>query len=384
MLSKKPIYLDCQASTPIADSVALAMEPFRCEEFANPHSAQHLSGLVSSQAIDTARKNIAKFIGADDNEIIFTSGATEANNLALLGLRNLRDQRNRILVSAIEHKSVLAPADYLKAMGFIVEYIPVSSQGEIDLQALKKIIDDDVLIMSVMSANNETGSVQAIQKCAELAHDFGAYFHTDATQAAVHAEIDIKNWDVDLLSLSSHKMYGPKGVGALFVAREIQEKITPIIFGGDQERGLRSGTLATSLCVGFGAAAENLMQNRQSIRDQIVGLRNLFWMKLEQSVDQIHLIGQSIGDRHIGNVCVSFEGVDADDLLGILQADVAASTGSACTSGNILPSHVLIAMGLSEETIAGSVRFSFGTHLSEVDIDMAVQLIDAAVKLCRS
>ncbi|WP_262694704.1 cysteine desulfurase family protein [Kordiimonas aquimaris] len=374
------VYLDYQASTPICEAALREMQPFLAEEYANPHSSQHIAGIKSLQAVEAAKSEIAKFINADSNEIIFTSGATEANNLALIGMCRADSKKKRILVSSIEHKCVLAPAEYLRSLGYEIEYIPVTSDGTVKLEEYKSMLDDDVYLISIMAVNNEVGSIQPIKECALLARSKGALFHTDAAQASVFFKLDAQEMCLDLVSLSSHKMYGPKGVGALYVSNELQSKIQPLIWGGGQQNGIRAGTLPTHLCVGFGAAAKYLRMNRENIVTQIRNKRDYFFEQLQKRINSIQLVGPALEDRHAGNANIAFDQLDAGLLLGMLQTDVAASTGSACTSGIIEPSHVLSAMGIKPDVIDSCIRFSFGADLETDQIDLAIQKICHAVE----
>ena len=377
------IYLDYQASTPLCAAAKNAMLPFLDGNFSNPHSAQHIGGMQATSHIEIARHQVAALIGSDPNEIIFTSGATEASNLALLGIRHTAGNRKRVLIGSTEHKCVIEPANYLNDLGFSVEHIPVDTTGTIDLATYEMMLSDDVALVSIMMANNETGSIQAISHCAKLAKKVGAIFHTDAAQAPISMDITVEELGVDLLSLSSHKMYGPKGIGALYVSKETIHCVTPLIRGGGQEQGLRSGTLPTLLCVGFGEAAKYLFSNTKTLRAKILHSRNLFWEMIGNKVSQVSLLGQPLEARHIGNLCLTFEGVSGDELLGMLASQVAASTGSACTSGMTHHSHVLSAMNLSKDKMEGAVRFSFGPDIPNESLAKAVDEISKAVKILR-
>lgn len=384
MLTDNLIYLDYQASTPIHESVLKAMKPYLKHEFANPHSTQHILGIKSNQAITDSQHKIAKLINADENEIIFTSGATEANNLALFGIANQNSKRKKILISSIEHKSVMAPAEHLINLGFDVEYIPVDSEGIINLDKYKEMLSTDVLIVSVIFVNNEIGAIQPIKEYARIAKSNGAIFHTDAAQAPLTTTIDVKELDIDLLSLSSHKMYGPKGVGALYIASHLQKNIQPMIFGGDQQNGLRSGTMPTHLCVGFGEAAEFVSTNKDLIFLQTKKNTEYFWKKISEQIKAMKLIGPKFENRHIGNLNIYFENIDADSLLGMLQTHVAASTGSACSSGSILPSYVLSAIGATNEEANSCIRFSFSYENTKSQLDKSIGKIAEYVNLLRS
>lgn len=373
------LYFDHQATTPVDPQVLAAMNPYLVESFGNPHSSDHIMGWQAAQAVDAAAAKVATLIGADADEIFFTSGATESNNLALLGLarRASGGKRKRILLSAIEHKSVLAVGQVLQEhLGYVVEYLPVDREGRIVIPALEQTLDSDVLAVSIMLVNNEIGTIQEIVELSHLINRSGAIFHCDGAQAPCALDLSAIAQNVHLLSLSAHKMYGPKGLGVLFVRRELHNDIEPIIYGGGQQKNLRSGTVPTALCVGMGAAAELLnsaaaKQERRLLRQRrdrfIEGLRKLPWT--------IHFNGPEDPGRHPGNANVRFDDFSAHDVLGALQPLLAASTGSACTSGIPEPSHVLRAIGLSEEESEASIRFSVGRSTTEADVDEAVALI---------
>jgi cysteine desulfurase len=369
------------ASTPVDSRVLQAMEPYYRGDFANPHSANHAAGWAAHEAIDRAASAVASFIGADPDEIIFTSGATEANNLAVLGLAaRAPESRRRILVSAIEHKCVLAAAQAASVrfnMG--VEVIPVDRQGVIDLHTLESRLNDDVLCVAVMAVNNEVGTLQPIAAIGALCEKWGIIFHSDAAQAPLATQLDVDAHKIGTLSLSAHKVYGPKGIGAAFLRRDLQERIEPLIYGGGQQRNLRSGTLATPLCVGFGKAVE-LLSNFYWTEGftQLAQLRDQLERGLSASGLSITVNGQR-AQRHPGCTNICFIGSQAEDILAAVQPSLAASTGSACTSGTIEPSHVLRAMGLPDEDAAASVRFSIGRYTSASDVDRAVDLLHRAV-----
>jgi cysteine desulfurase len=378
----KIIYLDYQASTPMDPGVLAAMEPYYRENPGNPHAVDHAAGWTAQKAIDAASATIAKHIGADPDEVVFTSGATEANNQAILGFAaRAPKQRRRILVSAIEHKCVLAAARASASrFGISLETIPVTAGGVIDLEALGRLMDGDVLCVAAMAVNNEIGTIQPLQDIGRLCAEHGAIFHCDAVQAPLAIPLDVYDLNIGSLSLSAHKIYGPKGIGAIYIRRDLQDQIEPLIYGGGQQRNLRSGTLPTPLCVGFGAAVAILQsQGFDTERDRIAALRD----KLES---RIFSLGNFIrtnaagSPRHPGNLNIQFDGYRAEDILAAVQPKLAASTGSACTSGTPEPSHVLRAIGLSAQQAASSIRFSLGRFTVEDDIDSAVQLIGDALQ----
>ena len=379
------IYLDHQATTPVDKRVLEVMVSFFSEQFGNPHSSDHILGWDASNAVENARVNISQLIGSDPDEIIFTSGATESNNLALIGTaRNSnREMRRRILISSIEHKSILTVGQLLgDHLGYSVELIPVDGEGFIDLLALKKLINEDVLLVSTMAVNNEIGTIQNLKEISSICQEFGVILHSDCAQAPCALSLaDFSNF-VDLLSLSGHKMYGPKGIGILYVRREIMNSIEPIIYGGDQQDGLRSGTIPVPLCVGMGEAAQLLIgTNFDAERTRIGNLRNKLIQGLQSLPWRITLNGPLSNQRHPCNANLTFHGFDAQEILGILQPKLAASTGSACTTGVPEVSHVLSAIGLSEMESRFSLRFSLGRLTTNQDISDAVTLVDEALSI---
>lgn len=375
-----PIYLDNQATTPVDKRVLEALVPHLSIQYGNPHSNDHWFGWQSKKAVDTARKCVAEFINSDPDEVIFTSGATESNNIALLGTLDFLSNsgKKRIIVSSFEHKCVLEAAKAAKKRGFKVTFLSPNADGFVTPAALQEAIDDRVGFVSVMTVNNEIGTVQPVAELAAIAHSVGALFHTDAAQAGVFLEIDVAKIGADLLSLSGHKIYGPKGIGALFIKREVQEAVTPLIHGGGQESGFRSGTLPTMLCVGLGKACEIAASERQQNSERLEKLSLLFWNYLKAEYPDAVLNG-SVTQRHPGNLNVAFPGIDAHSLLQALQPNIAASTGSACTTGTPEPSHVLRAIGLSDDLAEASVRFSFGLQNTEEEIKRAVNYLLTAL-----
>ena len=375
------IYLDYQASTPMDPRVRAAMEPFYWAESGNPHSIDHAAGWAAQRAIDQSASAIANFIGADPDEIIFTSGATEANNLAILGLAERAPQnRRRILVSAIEHKCVLASASATtRRYGLEFELIPAKENGVVDTDWLRANLSNEVLCVAVMAVNNEIGTVQPLDEIGKLCGEVGAVFHCDAVQAPLAMKLNVYEFGIGTLSLSAHKIYGPKGIGAAFLRRDLQDRIAPLIFGGGQQRNLRSGTLPTPLCVGFGAAVSILESaDWKEEYDRVKTLRDTFEGNLRKigNFVQINVGG---AERHPGNLNVQFAGYSARDILLAVQPKLAASTGSACTSGIPEPSHVLRAIGLSEPEAESSIRFSIGRFSSQADIEAAVALLRDAL-----
>lgn len=378
------LYFDHQATTPLDARVLDKMRPYLEDSFGNPHSSDHNFGWRAAQAVDDASRQVAQPIGADSDEIVFTSGATEANNLALLGLarKAARDTRQNILLGACEHKSVLAVGHILKnQLGYNVKHIPVDCHGHVLLDHLDEIINDDVLLISIMAVNNEIGTIQRIKDISDIARQHGVIFHCDAAQAPSATDLTEITEHVDLLSLSAHKMYGPKGIGALYARRELQSLIEPMIYGGGQQNNLRSGTIPTALCVGMGVAAE-LMASTQASAERlaIASLRDQFVERLKSLPWPIEINGPMFGqDRHPGNANLRFDGFSAHEILGALQPRLAASTGSACTTGIPAPSHVLMEIGLTPDQADSSVRFSIGRFTTKQDIEEAAELVAEAL-----
>lgn len=379
MGNDEPIYLDHHATTPLDPAAAAAMRPWWENRVGNPHSADHWFGWQANQAVEVARAQIAELINADASEIVFTSGATEANNLALLGAaEGTPAARRKVLVSAIEHKCVMAASAHLADHGWQVEVIPVDVDGRLRSSVVESMLDSCTALVSVMAVNNEIGTIQDIKRIANLCHEAGAWFHCDAAQAPAAMPIDVLKADIDLLSLSSHKIYGPMGVGALYGRGDILDRLRPISFGGGQERGVRSGTLPTALCVGFGVACKIMHMQRNADAARIAQLRDRLCDGIKSAVPSAKINGPR-EDRHPGNLNVCFPGVDASIVLGKLQPNLAASTGSACSTGIPEPSHVLTAIGMSLIDAESSIRFGIGRFTTESEIDRAIQLVSAAV-----
>lgn len=377
------VYLDYQASTPLDPRVAEAMAPYWAEYCGNAHSGEHAFGWAADRAVEDARAKVANLVGADPDEIVFTSGATEANNLALLGMvRAATSERRKVVVSAIEHKSVLAAARALTEEGFELTVVPVGPNGVVDLGAVASAVDSHTAVVSVMAVNNEVGTVQPLHQIAEACHAVGAPFHVDAAQAMTFLPIDVAETGMDLMSLSAHKCYGPKGVGAVYVRRGLSPRPRPLAFGGGQEGGLRPGTLPVPLCAGFGEACSILRREQANDALHAAALRDRFLRELRARLPDVIVNGTMAG-RHPGNLNLHFPGVEASLLLNALQPHVAASSGSACTSGFQEPSYVLRAMGLTPSEAASSVRFGMGRFTTEADVIRATELVASAVASLR-
>ena len=383
MKIRNTIYFDHQATTPVDSRVLTEMMPYFRDSFGNPHSSDHSFGWESARAVETAAARVARLVGADADEVFFTSGATESNNLTLLGLgrRAAGGKRRRILLSAVEHKCVLAAGRVLQEQhGFTVDVIPVDNEGFVNLSALKNMLDEDVLAVSVMAVNNEIGTMQAIEEVAKLVRCRGAILHCDAAQAPMAMNVEGIARQSDIVSLSAHKMYGPQGIGAVVIARELQNRIEPIIYGGGQQNDLRSGTLPVPLCVGMGAAAELFATDEAGKQRAALRRRkDVFVEKLSRLAWPVVINGPAGHSRHPGNTNIRFTGFDAHDILITLQPHLAASTGSACTSGIPEPSHVLRAIGLDAAEADSSIRFSLGFGTNDEDVQVAVDLIEKAL-----
>ena len=378
MPNSSTIYADYQATTPVDPRVVEKMAPHWRELFGNPHSSDHIVGWQAAKAVDQSKTTVAGLLGADPDEIIFTSGATEANNLALFGLaRRAPPGQRRILVGATEHKCVLAAARALEAReNFTVEQIPVDREGFIDLDALADRLDETILVVSIMAVNNEVGTIQDIPRIAEIVNSRGVLLHCDAAQGACALDMSRLADHADLISLSGHKIYGPQGIGALYIRRDLQTRVEPIIYGGGQQSDLRSGTVPVPLCVGMAAAAE-ILQTDEGVTERIrvAGQRDAFVERLQASAYPISINGPTGDRRHRGNANLRFEGFVAQEVLGALQPHLAASTGSACTSGIPEPSHVLRALGLTPAQSDASIRFSFGRFTTDSEIHQAANLV---------
>jgi len=380
----EPVYLDYQATTPADPRVVAAMLPYFTEIFGNPHST-HRFGHAAEEAVERARAEVAELIGAEPREIVFTSGATESNNLAIKGAarfrRNQRGdaERDQIVTLATEHKCVLESCARLAAEGFAVDILPVLPSGLVDLERLASTIGPRTALVSVMAVNNEIGVIQPLAEIGALAHARGAWFHSDAAQAAGKIPLDVEAMGIDLMSLSAHKLYGPKGIGALYVRRRPRVRLTPLFHGGGQERGLRSGTLPTPLCVGFGAAAAIAAAEMPAESERLAGLSRRLLAGLRAALPDSRLQGSA--ERRIpGNLNIAFAGIDADKLLAALP-ELSLSTGSACSSAAIEPSYVIGALGLDAAAARGAVRIGLGRFTTEAEVDYAVERLAAGV--CR-
>ena len=379
MTPNRPVFLDNQSTTPLDPRVWEAMVPWFTQNFANPHSVEHAMGRAAEAAVDTARADIAALIGAEPREIVLTSGATESNNLAIKGAARhalrVGDTRRRVITLATEHKCVLETVRDLAEDGFEPVILPVLPSGLLDLAVLADALTTPTLLVSVMGVNNETGIIQDIAAIAALVKQAGALMHCDAAQAVGKVPLNV-SCGIDLLSLTAHKIYGPKGVGALYVRRRPRARIAPLFSGGNQERGLRSGTLAPPLVVGFGTAARIAAAEQEADAQRIGALRGVLWNQLATALPGLILNGDSV-QRIAGNLNLCFPVGEAQPMMRDCP-DLCVSTGSACSSAEIEPSYVLRAMGLSDAQAQRSLRIGIGRFTSRADIDFAARALIAA------
>jgi len=377
-----PIYLDYQATTPTDPRVVEAMMPYFTTKFGNPHSRSHFYGWEAEEAVELARENIAKVINAEAKEIIFTSGATESNNLAIKGIARFYGSKKRHIITVLtEHKCVLDACRHLEDDGFEVTYLPVEPNGLINLENLKNAITDQTMLVSVMGVNNEIGVIQPLKEIGKICRTRGVFFHTDIAQAYGKIPIDVNEYNIDLASISGHKIYGPKGIGALYVRRKPRIRLTPIINGGGQERGMRSGTLPTPLIVGFGKAAEIAMLEMKKDYQHVKILFDRFLEAINKEIPEVYLNGDK-EQRFPGNLNLSFSYVEGESMILAIK-DLAVSSGSACTSASLEPSYVLRALGVEEELAHTSIRFGIGRFTIKEEIDYAVALIISKINNLR-
>ena len=376
LVYQRPIFLDSQSTTPVDPRVLDAMLPLLTWEYGNPHSTSHVFGWETEHAVEHARGSIASLIGAHEKEIVFTSGATESNNMAIKGISRFyragNEKRNHIITLQTEHKCVLDSCRQLQQEGFTVTYLPVKTDGLVDLDVLKQAVNDQTLLVSVMAVNNEIGVIQPLKEIGAIVKAAGAFFHSDIAQAAGKIPINVSELNLDAASISGHKMYGPKGIGALFVRRRPRVRLEAIISGGGQERGLRSGTLPAPLCVGMGKAAA-VCEAEMAFDTAHV---NRLWSRLHNGItgnlSHVFLNGHAT-QRYLGNLNASFAYVEGESLLMALK-DVAVSSGSACTSASLEPSYVLRALNVDEDLAHSSLRFGVGRFTTDAEIDYAISL----------
>ncbi len=379
---ERPIYMDYQATTPMDPRVLEKMLPYFNEKFGNPHSRTHLFGWESEEAVENARKNVAELISADPKEIIFTSGATESNNIALKGVARFykNSGKNHIITTATEHKCVLDSCRYLEQEGFDVTYLGVDSDGLISLDELKNAITDKTSIVSIIALNNEIGVIQDLAAIGEICRQNSVFFHTDAAQAFGKIPLDVRAMKIDLMSISGHKIYGPKGIGSLYVGKKPRVRLQSLFSGGGQERGMRSGTVPTPLVVGLGAAAEYAKNEMQKDYDHVKDLSDIF-IKSMLEIPYVYLNGSET-KRYPGCLNISFACIEGESMIGAIK-NIAVSSGSACTSSSLEPSYVLKALGVDEELAHTSIRFGIGRFTTKNEVEVAIKSVLKAVQKLR-
>jgi len=377
-----PIYLDNQSTTAVDPRIMDEMLPYFTQKFGNPHSRSHSFGWESEAAVEDARAKVADLIGADPREVIFTSGATESNNLAIKGIaRFYRDKKNHVITVKTEHKCILDACRHLEEEGFLVTYLSVGVDGLIDLEELKSAITDKTSLVSIMAVNNEIGVIQPIEEIGKICRDRGVFFHSDIAQGFGKIPIDVNKSNIDLASISGHKIYAPKGIGALYVRKKPRVRLEPMINGGGQERGMRSGTIPTPLVVGLGKAAEIAKSEMDDEYQRIKYLSEKFINKIQSHAKDVFLNG-SREHRYPGNINLSFAYIEGESMILSIK-DLAVSSGSACTSASLEPSYVLKSIGVGDELAHTSIRFGIGRFTTEEEIDYAADLILSKVEKLR-
>lgn len=380
---KLPIYLDYHATTPVDPEVLQAMMPFFTEVFGNAASRNHEYGWTAEAAVEKAREQIAHFIGASEKEIIFTSGATESNNLAIQGVAEMyREKGNHIITSCIEHKAVLDTCHALEKKGYEITFLPVDQYGQVSPESVRNAITPRTILVSIMAANNEIGTVNPLREIGAICKEKGVIFHTDAVQVVGKIPVNVEEMGIDLLSMTSHKIYGPKGVAALYVRRKNPRvRLSPLVHGGGHERGMRSGTLNVPGIVGFGKAIEvaSRVMSEESVR--IKRLRDYLWTRIQSELDEVYLNGHPT-ERLPGNLNVSFAFVEGESLMMGMK-ELAVSSGSACTSASLEPSYVLKHIGVGEDLAHTSIRFGLGRFTTQEEIEYAAQKVISTVKKLR-
>ncbi len=382
MKKLKNIYFDYQATTPVDPRVLEKMLPYFGEIYGNPHSRNHSFGWEAEEGVEIARENIANIIGANPKEIIFTSGATESNNLAIKGVAEFYgDKKNHIITCVTEHKCVLESCRHLSGKGFKVTYLPVESDGLINLNELESAITDKTLMVSVMGVHNEIGVIQPLEKIGQICRSKDVFFHTDCAQAVGKIKLDVNKMNIDLMSISGHKIYAPKGVGALYIRRKPRVRMSSMISGGGQERGMRSGTLSPALCVGLGEACRIYSDEMDKEHKMLSKFKNMMLDGIRESCPDVFLNG-SEESRVPGNLNLSFAYVEGESLMMGIK-NLAVSSGSACTSASLEPSYVLKALGVEEELAHTSLRIGFGRFTTENEVKYATETIVNEVKRLR-
>jgi len=382
---KKPVYLDYQSTTPIDPRVIAVITKSFQEDYGNPHSRTHSFGWKAEEVIENARNQVAEVIKADSREIFFTSGATESNNIAIKGVAKFYEsQKKHIITVATEHKCVINSCRDLEQEGFRVTFLPVKNDGLIDITTLKEAICEDTVLISVMAINNEIGTIQPLAEIGKICKERKIFFHTDAAQAFGKIPLDVEALNIDLMSISAHKIYGPKGVGALYIRRKPRVRIRPLFSGGGQERGIRSGTAPTSIIAGFGEASRIANLEMTKDYEHIKKLSHKFFNGIMEE-KSIYLNGPALekeNERYIGNINLSFAGIEGESMIMAIK-DLAVSSGSACTSSSLEPSYVLHSLGVAEELSHTSIRFGIGRFTTEEEVDFAINLVRSKIQKLR-
>eukprot|EP01100_Stratorugosa_tubuloviscum_P013956 TRINITY_DN719_c2_g1_i1.p1 TRINITY_DN719_c2_g1~~TRINITY_DN719_c2_g1_i1.p1 ORF type:complete len:445 (-),score=192.40 TRINITY_DN719_c2_g1_i1:184-1518(-) len=378
----RAVYLDMQATTPVDPRVLDAILPYYISYYGNPHSRTHSYGWEAQEAVEKARKQVASLIGADPREIIFTSGATESNNIAIKGISHFYKEKRHIITTVTEHKCVLDSCRALEQEGIEITYLPVEKSGLIDLEKLEKAIKPNTALVSVMAVHNEIGVIQPLKQIGEICRRKSTFFHTDAAQACGKIALNVNQMNIDLMSISGHKIYGPKGIGAIYVRRRPRVRLEAQMSGGGQERGLRSGTLPAPLVVGLGAACEIAQQEMENDKRHISKLQKRLLDGILSRIPKVQVNGD-LENRYVGNLNISFSCVEGESLLMGLK-EVACSSGSACTSASLEPSYVLRALGVDDEMAHTSIRFGIGRFTTEKEVDHAIELCVKSVEKLRA
>ncbi|MCE3255103.1 MAG: cysteine desulfurase [Rickettsiaceae bacterium] len=380
---KLPIYLDYQSTTPMDPRVVEAMIQVMKEDFGNPHSRTHAFGWKAEELVEIARKQVADVISASDKEIVFTSGATESNNMAIKGVYGFykNSGKNHVITLATEHKCVINSCRDIEQEGAQVTFLPVGKNGLVDLKELENAITDKTCLVSIMAVNNEIGVIQPLKEIGAICRKKNVFFHTDCAQAFGKIPLNVDELNIDLMSISGHKIYGPKGIGALYVRRKPRVRLKPIMSGGGQERGFRSGTLATPLVVGFGKAAEIAKNEMAKDAEHIKKLSDKFYQAIG-TIPEVYLNGDKT-HRYPGNLNFSFAGIEGESMIMAIK-DLAVSSGSACTSSSLEPSYVLHSIGVEDDLAHTSIRFGIGRFTTEAEIDYAINLIKEKIDKLRS
>jgi cysteine desulfurase len=374
----QPIYLDYQSTTPVDSRVIDVVMKSMTNNYGNPHSNSHQFGWEAKELTEIARENIANLIGANSKEVIFTSGATESNNIAIRGVAEfLHPKKNHIITVSTEHKCVINTCRFLEQRGFDVTFLSVGQDGLINLDDLKNAITDKTCLVSIMAVNNEIGVIQPIEEIGKITRERGVLFHTDAAQAFGKIPLDVEKMNIDLMSISGHKIYAPKGVGALYIRRKPRVRLVPLIQGGGQERGWRSGTLPMPLCVGLGEAAKIAKEEMQKDAEHAKKYFDRFYKEFVENTDEVYLNG-SKESRYYGNINLSFRFIEGESMIMAINK-LAVSSGSACTSSSLEPSYVMKSLGVNEEMAHTSIRFGFGRFTTDEEIDFAVDLIRSKI-----